>query len=70
MGHTKRSTQEVGKVGVARLGSLKVRDLHTGIEFKCGFGGTEQEAKALWAMREQLIGKVIVYKFQKGGGER
>lgn len=67
LGHAKRSTAKAGKVGTQMVGSFKVRDIHSGVEFKCPMGGTLKDAQDLWQVRDQLVGKVIVYKFQKVG---
>lgn len=68
LGHAKRSTAKAGKVGTQMVGSFRVKDIHSGVEFKCALGNqTVKEAEQLWAIREQLVGKTIVYKFQKVG---
>lgn len=68
LGHTKRSTAKAGKVLTETIGSFRVRDIYTGVEFQCGLGGqTLDEIAQLWAVRDKLVGKIIVYKSQKVG---
>lgn len=68
LGNAKRSSAKAGKVATDMVGSFRVRDIHSGVEFKCGLGNqTVKEAQKLWEMRDQLVGKIIVYKFQKVG---
>lgn len=62
LGHTERSTAQAGKVLAGTLGSLRVKDLTTQIEFKVGGGFTAADRDLLWSQRESLIGRVITYK--------
>ena len=63
LGHTKRSHEKAGMVPAGVLGALRVRDVTTGVEFKVGSGMTSDERAALWAKRDELIGKFICYKY-------
>lgn len=69
LGHAKRSSAKAGKVPVEILGSLKCRDIYTGVEFKCssGKGHTMAFLKHLWENRDQLPGKIIKYTYQQVG---
>ena len=49
------------------MGALQVRDVGTGVEFDIGTGFTEGDRLALWAIRDDLAGDVIKYKFFAGG---
>lgn len=62
LGHTKRSTSKAGKISNGTLGSLLCRDLKTGVEFSCA-GGTVEDGSNLWAIRDQLVGKIAKYKY-------
>ncbi len=61
-GYTARSSSISGLVPVGMLGSLHVRDLHSGVEFDIGSGFNEAQRNALWAERSSLRGRVIKYK--------
>ena len=67
LGHLERSSHKAGKVGKQMLGALAVRDLKTGIEFDIGTGFTEDQRRLLWAMGDNLMGKVVKYKSQPTG---
>lgn len=62
LGHAKRSTHQAGKVGGGVLGALVCRTAD-GIEFNIGGGFTAADREMLWAVRDSLIGKLVVYKF-------
>lgn len=67
-GHAKRSTAKAGKVPIAIAGSFLVRDLYSGVEFRCGTGSCSlEEVKQMWLDRDCLKGRTMVYKFQKVG---
>lgn len=61
-GNTKRSSHAEGLVPKGTLGSFKVRDLTTGVEFAIGTGLTAADRKNFWIKREELIGKIIKFK--------
>ena len=63
LGHTKRSHEKAGMVPAGVLGALRVRDVTTGVEFSVGSGLTSDERAALWARKEDLVGKFITYKY-------
>lgn len=65
LGQLERSSRKAGKVGKQMLGALMVKDLKTGVEFDIGTGFTEDQRKLLWA--QDLVGKVVKYKFQPTG---
>lgn len=68
LGHTKRSSAKEGKIPKDTLGSFLVKDIYSGVEFSASTGNlTVTEAKEFWDNRENLVGKIIVYKFQKSG---
>jgi len=61
-GYTKRSTAQAGKFADELLGSLRVKDLTTGVQFDIGSGFTEAQRIGLWNERHTLVGKLIKYK--------
>lgn len=67
LGQLERSSHKAGKVGKRTLGALMVKDLKTGVEFDIGTGFTESQRQLLWAMGDNLIGKVVKYKSQPTG---
>jgi len=62
IGLTKRSSELGGMVAADTLGSLEVRDIHTGIKFEIGTGFTEAQRLEIWKTRKKLFGSVIKYK--------
>src|SRR5690606_40344965 len=64
LGQLERSSHKAGKVGKQTLGALAVKDLKTGVEFDIGTGFTESQRQLLWAMGDNLMGKVVKYKSQ------
>lgn len=67
LGHLERSSHKAGKVGKQMLGALTVQDLKTKVEFDIGTGFTEDQRRLLWAMGDNLLGKVVKYKSQPTG---
>jgi DNA ligase-1 len=69
LGHTKRSSAKAGKVPNGMLGAFQVRDLASGIEFDIGTGEglTLRLRQDIWARRDEMIGKVVKYRFQEIG---
>lgn len=69
LGHTKRSSQQSGKVPGDTLGALLVRDIATGIEFSIGTGFTAQQRDELWQLHRAgaLVGKFAKYKHFPSG---
>jgi DNA ligase 1 len=74
VGHTKRSTRKAGKTGKNVLGSLRVRDLKTGVEFEIGSGFTDEQRMDLWkakrvAGKMHLVGMIVKYRHQESGAK-
>jgi len=67
LGYADRSTSKEGLVPKGILGSLLVKDLETGIEFKIGSGFTEEMRKHLWDLRQSYLNKLVKYKHQPSG---
>lgn len=63
LGHTSRSSHQENKVAQELLGRLKVKDIGSGVEFYVGSGFTLKDRETLWYLREELVGKMIKYKF-------
>lgn len=62
LGLTERSTHQANKVADDLLGSVTVRDIHTGVVFDIGSGFDMVQRRQLWEQRTTLRGKVIKYK--------
>ena len=62
-GRSERSSHQENKVGVDTLGKFVCRDLETGIEFGVGTGMDDAQRAEFWANKDDLIGKIIKYKF-------
>lgn len=67
LGHLERSSHKAGKVGRQTLGALTVKDLKTGVEFDIGTGFTADQRQLLWVQADNLVGKVVKYKYQPTG---
>lgn len=67
LGHSVRSSKKEGKVALQQLGSFKVRDIKSGVEFDIGTGFTGEQRITFWNSRNDLIGKVVKYKSQPVG---
>lgn len=65
LGRTERSTEKAGKVGKGTLGGFEVEGVtaYAGVKFSIGGGFTKQQREDLWAERESLIGKLVVFKY-------
>ena len=61
LGRTTRSSHQENKHAQERLGSLLVRDIHTGVEFSVGSGFDDELRNELW--NNNPIGKIIKYKY-------
>lgn len=63
LGLSERSKHKGNMKPINELGRLLVRDISTGIEFGVGSGFDGSQRVSLWKNREDLIGKLIKYKF-------
>jgi len=69
LGRTKRSSHKAGKVGKDTLGALKVRDIHSGVEFEIGTGMDDNTRRRYWIMPQLIKGKIVKYKFFPSGSK-
>lgn len=69
LGMAKRSGKKSGKVPTGRLGKFLARDIHNGLEFKCGTGKglTLKLREEIWNNQPEYIGKIFKYKYQPHG---
>jgi DNA ligase 1 len=63
LGRTERSSHQANKTGLDSLGGFELRDVHSGVEFRCGTGLTAADREQMWEMRDDLIGQIIKYKY-------
>jgi len=67
-GRAKRSMAKAGRIGQGRLGGFIVR-MESGVEFRLAYnhlkGGAD--GKTMWKIREELVGKIVKFKFQPTG---
>ena len=61
LGYTKHTTHEHNQVPMNMLGSLTVRDIHSGVEFDIGSGFTRDQRIAFW--NASLNSTIIKYKY-------
>lgn len=69
LGRTARSSHKENKHGHGDLGGFELQDIHTGVEFRCGTGLTADDRIQMWAMRDDLVGQIIKYKFFPTGSK-
>jgi DNA ligase-1 len=69
LGHTKRSSHQAGKAGKGTLGAYMVRNLETGVVHKVSPTGTLAERQAIWDDADNVIGKILTFKFFPTGGK-
>lgn len=69
LGRSKRSSHKAGKKGKDTTGALKVRDIHTGVEFEVGTGFDHATARRWWVMPHIVVGKTIKYKYFPTGSK-
>lgn len=67
LGKAKRSTSKVGKIKAGMLGSF-ILQRDDGVEFRCS-GFTDEKKIEYWADRENLLGKIVKYKFFEIGAD-
>jgi DNA ligase-1 len=60
-GYAKRSSHKEGKIGQDTLGSLDVN--WNGIHFSIGSGFTAEQRKEFWNDRDNLMGKIVKFKY-------
>lgn len=65
LGTLKRSSHKANRHPKGTTGSLRVRDLVTGIEFEIGTGMDEATRAEFWA--NPPVGKIVKYRFQPTG---
>jgi DNA ligase-1 len=67
LGHTKRSSAKAGLVATAYLGTLKVVDAKSNVEFEIGTGFDDALRKHIWDNQPEYLGKLVKYKSQEIG---
>lgn len=68
LGYTDRSSHAENKAGKGIAGGFIVRDLVSGVQFRCAPGKlTHAEAKIVWENRHTYEGKLICYRSMTGG---
>ncbi len=66
-GHSKRSSHQDNMIPVNTLGTIVVKDIHSGKEFRIGSGFDDNLRKEIWNNKNKYVGKLIKYKYQKVG---
>lgn len=62
-GYMERSSHKENMIPMGRMGMLEVRDIKTGVEFGVGTGFDDDARDWFWRYRNEVIGRVIRYKF-------
>lgn len=63
LGRSKRSSHKANMEPGDTLGALSVVDIHTGVKFELGSGYTAELRKQLWIDKEDIVGKIVKYKY-------
>jgi len=72
LGYTQRSSVQGNKIDLPLLGNLIVKGMfqdQPNVIFSIGTGFTLFEREKLWEQREDLIGKIVTYKFFPTGSK-
>lgn len=69
LGKLERSSHKANKRGGDTMGSLRVRDLRSGVEFDIGTGFDAEMRRKVWDNHRLFVGKVVKYKFFAGGSK-
>ena len=72
LGYTQRSSAQGNKIDLPLLGNLIVKGMfqdQPNVIFSIGTGFTLLEREKLWGQREDLIGKIVTYKFFPTGSK-
>lgn len=67
LGQTKRSSCMENLIPAGTLGSLRVKDYASGVEFNIGTGFDDEQRQQIWSTREAWLGKIVKYKSFKVG---
>lgn len=71
LGHTERSTSKANMVNANTLGTLLVKDVATGVEFRIGSGFDDTMRRTIWENQSAWLGKIVKYKhFEQGVKDR
>lgn len=63
LGKLERSNCKAGMVAINQLGTIKVKDLKTGVVFNIGSGFTEEQRKLFNHEPDLILGKIVKYKY-------
>lgn len=63
LGELERSNCKSGMVEKPMLGTIRVKDLKTSVQFHIGSGFTEEQRRSFYNDPEQILGKIIKYKY-------
>lgn len=66
-GYSTRAGKKEGMVAANTLGSIQVKDIHTGVEFSLGSGFDDSTRKEIWENQSKYLGQIVKYKFQPSG---
>lgn len=69
VGGAKRSKAQDGMRPAGCLGSFKVRDCKTGVEFSVGSGFDQSERELYWNNRDSMVGLILKYKHFEVGAK-
>lgn len=59
LGRTARSSHKANMVPTGRMGSLRVKDIHNGVEFSIGTGFDDEDKNWFWKNRKKLESKFV-----------
>ena len=63
VGNSSRSSKKEGLIPAGIMGSIEVKDIHTGIEFSIGTGFTHSDREDFWNNNDNILGSLVKYKY-------
>lgn len=67
LGYSERSSHKENLVAAGTLGSIVVKDLKTGVEFKIGSGFDDELRQLIWDNRSVYVNNLVKYKYMPHG---
>ena len=68
-GRLKRSSHQANMEPMNTMGTLRVRDIKTNVEFNVGTGFDDAERLAVWRDKTKFIGKILTYRYFPSGSK-
>lgn len=70
LGYRKTSTRKDTKQIMQTMGSIRVKDVKSGVEFEIGSGFTQEQRDDFWENQAAYLGQLVKYKYFEIGKEK